>query len=92
MHYEDLADHPFSPESVARESDAPSASDRSWYRWVDKVEALFGHDLDGSDVDQAGCGYSMDEGYEEWSRGTSPEGYVSLVKSRDRYVGEDQGL
>jgi hypothetical protein len=89
--YEDLADHPFSRESIARESGEPDSTERAWSRWVDKAEALLGHDLDGNDVEMAGCGYSMDESYDKFGEGMTPEEYVALVKARDRYVGEFQG-
>lgn len=89
--FDDLADHPFSKEGVARESGEPDASERAWMRWTEKAEALLKHDLDGRDVDEAGCGYSLDESYDKFSAGMSAEDYVALVKSRDRYVGEFQG-
>lgn len=88
--YADLSDHPFSPESVARESGEPDRSERAWLRWLDKAEKLLGHDLDGDDRNYAGCGYSMDESYEKFREGLSPEAYIALVKARDRYVGEYQ--
>jgi hypothetical protein len=89
--YEDLADHPFSPENIARESGVPDRSELAWSRWVDKAEALLGHDLDGNDMDLAGCGYSMDESFDKFRDGMAPEAYVSLVRGRERYVGEFQG-
>lgn len=89
--FDDLSDHPFSSESVARESGAPDASERAWMRWIKKAEALLEHDLDGNDVDEAGCGYSLDESYDKFRAGMTAEDYVALVKGRNRYVGEFQG-
>ena len=43
-----------------------SNRDRSWYNFVDRVEKVLGHDLDG---DQARDGYSMDRAYDMWNLG-----------------------
>lgn len=82
----DLADHPFSPESVARESGALDAGDRAWLAFVRECERQLGHDLDGNDVDGTGCGYSLDEAYVCWERGEVPSVYVSTVRNRARYA------
>lgn len=58
----DLSEHPFSAESIRRESSAfQSRREIAWLRWIDIAERTIGHDLDGNDVAQAGCGYSLDE-------------------------------
>lgn len=84
----DLSNHPFSPESVARESGAPDKSERAWLRWVRDAERLLGHDLDGKDVDAQGCGYSLDEAHEFFRRGEAASVYVATVRNRSRYLGE----
>lgn len=81
----DLADHPFSPEAVARESGAPDRSERAWLKWISDAERMIGHDLDGSDVKGAGCGYSLDEAFICFKRGEVPAIYVATVKNRQRY-------
>lgn len=85
---QDLADHPFSPESIAFESGAPSKSEAAWYRWAGEVERLLGHDLDGNDVEINGTpgeGYSIDEALDRFEAGASPHAYVAMVTSRERY-------
>ncbi|MFC2248762.1 hypothetical protein ACETRX_03975 [Labrys portucalensis] len=84
----DLADHPFSVENIARESGASNFSERRWLRWCRQAELLLGHDLDGNDVDEAGCGYSLDEASNAFDRGLSPNDYVLNVILRPRYRGE----
>lgn len=87
----DLSDHPFSPESVARESGAPSSSERKWLAFAAECERLLGHGLDGNDPDAfdptrtGGDGYSIDEAHEAFRAGKSPHTYVATVTSRDRY-------
>jgi len=87
----ELSEHPFSNESIRRESGEPDRSERAWFRWAREAERLLGHDLDGSDVDGKGCGYSLDEAFDKFRAGTTPHAYAALVGSRDRYVGEWQG-
>lgn len=84
----DLSDHPFSPENVARESGAYDRSEAAWLRFAAVVERGLGHDLDGCDPNFCdGEGYSLDEAFYEFSRGTTAEHYVADVKGRDRYKG-----
>lgn len=87
----DLADHPFSPESISRESGASDQPERAWLRFCDECERLLGHDLDGNDAEAKGCGYSIDEAYEKWRAGHTAHAYVAMVVSRDRYHGEWEG-
>ncbi|OHV73360.1 hypothetical protein [Ensifer sp. LCM 4579] len=82
----DLNEHPFSPASVAREGGHPDRSERAWLRWVDEAERLLGHDLDGSDVEGKGCGYSLDEAFVCFARGEAASVYVATVQNRARYA------
>jgi hypothetical protein len=65
-----------------------TAEDTStWYAWIKKVEAILGHDSDG---DQAEDGYSLDNFYDQWEAGYSPERAVAdkaivLKPGRDGY-------
>ena len=81
----DLEDHPFSPQNIARESGASDAGERAWLRWLARVEQLLGHDLDGDDVKEQGCGYSLDEAVRVYDTGMAAEAYVAEVRSRPRY-------
>ena len=81
----DLEDHPFSPRNVAAESGASDKSERAWLRWTGVAEGLFGHDLDGDDVNEHGCGYSMDEAVRMFDSGITAETYVADVRRRARY-------
>lgn len=81
----DLSDHPFSPQNIALESGAADRSERAWLRWIAQAETLIGHDLDGNDVKQAGCGYSLDEALDVFEAGSTPAEYVATVKARARY-------
>lgn len=87
----DLADHPFSPQSIAYEGGASSKSDRAWEAWCASAERLLGHSLDGCDVAGMGYGegegYSLDEAYDVWQAGKSAHAYVATVTSRERYRG-----
>lgn len=82
--YDDLSDHPFSPQSVAAES-GEIASLSSWLAFCTVVERLLGHSLNGNDVKGAGCGYSIDEAHDVWRAGKSAHAYVAMITSRDRY-------
>jgi hypothetical protein len=84
---QDLADHPFSAENIARESGAPDKSERAWFKFANECRRLLGHDIDGNDVNAAGCGYSLDEAYEVFEAGKTAHAYVAMVTSRDRYDG-----
>jgi len=86
----DLAAHPFSPQSVARESGAIDHSERAWNRFFDACERLLGHGLDGCDdftarANNVGCGYSIDEAFSAFEGGDTPAQYVARVKHRERY-------
>lgn len=82
---QDLADHPFSRENIARESGVADQTVHAWFRFVKECERLLGHDLDGNDTAGFDCGYSLDEAYDKWQAGYTPHAYVAMVVSRDRY-------
>lgn len=90
---QDLADHPFSAENIAREGGATDHSERAWIKFANECERLLGHDLDGNDPDAfdptktGGDGYSIDEAREAFERGKTPHAYVAMVGSRERYRG-----
>lgn len=55
----------------------------AWERWVTKVQATVGHDLDGNwYID----GYSMDTTYEMWQSGLTPADAAASIflEKRDR--------
>lgn len=47
-----------------------------WELWVDKVEAVVGHSLDGNLVED---GYSIDNAYEAWEAGQTPGEYSATI-------------
>lgn len=77
----DLNDHPFAPANVARESGAPSNSERAWLSWCARVEKILGHDLDGDETQ--GDSYSLDGAHDAWMAGVSPHGYAREVCERE---------
>lgn len=81
----DLADHPFSPQSVAAESGASDTGERAWLSWCAAAEKHLGHDLDGNDVNASGDGFSLDEAYDRFRDGATAFGYSAVVKGRARY-------
>lgn len=54
-----------------------SAHDRAWDRWATEVEALLGHDLDGSLVED---GYALDYAYDMWELGLTPADAVARIE------------
>lgn len=42
----------------------------AWEHWINAVEAILGHSADG---DGAADGYSLDEFYDRWNQGWSPD-------------------
>ena len=82
---QDLADHPFSAENIARESGIPDQTECSWLRFCAECERLLGHDLDGNDTAGLDCGYSIDEAHDKWQAGYAASAYVAMVVGRDRY-------
>lgn len=60
----------------AYESDACEPTD--WERWINAVEAILGYSADGdSDTD----GYSLDEFYDSWKQGLSPEAAAAGIRT-----------
>lgn len=59
-------------------------SEKIWLKWVNKVEKLLGHSLDGNQDEE---GYSLDFAYDEHMNGLSPEQYVAEVRANPIYTG-----
>jgi len=74
---------------LPEKSGEPDRTESAWLQWVSVAEGLLGHDLDGNDVNAAGCGYSLDEAHERFNAGMSPSQYASTVRSRARYRAPD---
>lgn len=73
----DLSDHPFAIHMATEAAGlAGDRSERAWLRWVRKVEAHLGHDIDG---DQDRDGYCLDMAYDAFKAGTSVEAYCATV-------------
>jgi hypothetical protein len=68
-------------EFAAAESAALSTS--PWERWAARVEGILGHSLDGNQDED---GYSMDEAYEVWESGESPQAFAYCIYTRPGYV------
>lgn len=73
----DLTDHPFAV-FMAGESYEPTEIPR-WLAWSARVEKILGHSLDG---DQASDGYSLDDAYAAWKRGTTAADYAREIQNR----------
>jgi hypothetical protein len=73
-----MSDHPSDHIAVWEAETFESPSERAWLRWIDEVEKLAGHDLDG---DQAEDGYSMDGFHELFEKGRTPEQAVAEIGS-----------
>jgi hypothetical protein len=58
------------------ENQVPNAA---WYDWIDKVEELFGRDVDG---DQVGDGYSLDGFYGLWKIGRTPQQAIAEISQQ----------
>ncbi len=58
-----------------------------WLKWIDKVEALCGHDLDGTEwID----GYSIDGCGDMYRAGMTPkEAFYAIVRNRRRISNPD---
>ncbi len=48
-----------------------------WERWIDAVESILGHSADG---DSAADGYSLDEFYDTWKQGVSPDAAAAGIR------------
>lgn len=52
-----------------------------WERWINAVEAILGHSADG---DSNTDGYSLDEFYDSWKHGLSPETAATGIRAAAR--------
>lgn len=81
----DLADHPFSPENVRRESGvALDRCEAAWLRWCDRVEKIAG-DFDGDNSAAAKAagnadGFSVDDAHDAFMAGMPAEEYARIVE------------
>ena len=57
-------------------------SDSDWLYWIAKVEALVGHDLDGSQTED---GYSLDTAYEMYEAGLTALQAASIVRVSEKH-------
>lgn len=80
----DLANHPFSNESIRQESEE-TPSQIGFEKYVLVVEHHLGHTIDGDDVGQTGCGYSLDECLVKWNGRVLSTDYVNEIRGRSRY-------
>jgi hypothetical protein len=55
----------------------------AWEIWVDAVERMLSHDLDGDDAEN---GYSLDSAYIAWEQGQCAASFASDIKSRAHYT------
>lgn len=62
-------------EFAASESAALEPSD--WEKWVNQVETILGHDLDGNETED---GYSLGYASDAWEAGKTPEQYAASVR------------
>ncbi len=55
-----------------------SPRERTWLKWVKRVEKILGHDLDG---DQDRDGYSLDYAHDAFADGLSAEEYAAEARA-----------
>lgn len=67
----------------AYESAACAPTD--WERWIEAVEAILGHSADG---DGAADGYSLDEFYNQWKQGLSPDAAAAGIRHEVTVAGQ----
>lgn len=58
------------------QAEALALQPTAWEKWADAAEALLGHGLDG---DQDTDGYSMDDAYDAFRLGWTPEEYADSL-------------
>lgn len=73
----DLADHPFAPANVARESGTPDRAEREWLKWARRLKARLGFDIDGN---QDRDGYSIDYAFIAFEAGTSVPDHAQTIR------------
>ncbi len=76
--------------SESETSAVDTKSDRSWYQFCAVVEAILGHDLDGSEEDLpehqiTNVGFSIDGALSAWAEGCNPASYARLIQRRPEY-------
>ncbi|GAB7065898.1 hypothetical protein [Mycolicibacterium hodleri] len=54
-----------------------SCEPTEWERWIDAVESILGHSADG---DGEADGYSLDEFYDTWKQGLSPDAVAAGIR------------
>ncbi|AXH72670.1 MAG: 30S ribosomal protein S21 [Caudoviricetes sp.] len=79
----DLESHPFSMESIQQESDQFNNDGSTKY--IDTVERILGHSVDGDDVNGKGVGYSLDECIEKFNNKVPARSYANEIIKRPRY-------
>lgn len=60
-----------------------SPHERRWERWVDKVEKILGHSLDGNQVID---GFSLDFAYDAFGTGITADSYADEIRSSEAYM------
>lgn len=85
-----MYDHDFM--DFAASESAQLNSDASWMAWIDRAEAILGHDLDGDNSAPAKAqgrsdGFSLDDAYDAFLDGITPTAYAAAVKSDPAYRG-----
>jgi hypothetical protein len=53
--------------------------------WMAEAEALLGHGLDGDDINEPRCGFSLEEAGLAFEDGMTPQAYVHRVRRRLSY-------
>ena len=73
---------------LERASEDGSKSERAWLRWVDAVEVILGHDLDGNQSLKHGPddGFCIDYALEAFERGETAAQHASTIKARPAYA------
>lgn len=60
-----------------------SAHEKAWLRWIDELESVVGHNLDGTQwID----GYSLDHSYKMWEDGLNPQAAAEVIKHNKAIV------
>lgn len=69
---------------MERASEDGSTEDRRWMRWVNKVEKLLGHDVDG---DGHKDGFCIDWMRDAFMAGATPYEHVEEIRANPLYDG-----
>jgi len=65
-----------------------SHEEEAWERWADRVEALLGHDLDGSLVED---GYALDYAFDMHRLGLTPEQAKARIEENKENLRKKRG-